>query len=42
MVYNWTYNKYDENVISELQGFLPDKIFDMHAHIYRVADLNMP
>lgn len=41
MVKNWTFEKNDEIAAKELQGFLPDKIFDIHAHIYRTADLNL-
>lgn len=38
-VNNWTYNACDTEIINSLQSFLPDKVFDIHAHIYRVADL---
>jgi len=35
----WDYNELDAKVTAELQSFLPDRLFDAHAHIYRVADL---
>lgn len=38
---NWTFQAEDEQVAQELQTFIPDRIFDAHAHIYRVADLNL-
>jgi glutamate-1-semialdehyde 2,1-aminomutase len=40
-VYNWTYTDLDDKIAKDVQGFLPDRIFDIHAHIYRVADLNL-
>jgi len=35
------FNEYDLKYIQDLSEFLPEKIFDIHAHIYRVADLNI-
>ena len=29
----------DREIISSLAGFLPEKIFDFHAHIYRAEDV---
>lgn len=40
--YKWEYSEVDKRIISGLQDFLPDKVFDAHAHIYRVADLGLP
>ncbi|NHN32781.1 aminotransferase class III-fold pyridoxal phosphate-dependent enzyme [Paenibacillus agricola] len=37
---NWTFNKYDQEAAQEIRSFLPAKIFDIHAHIYRIHDLN--
>lgn len=37
---NWTFNEIDLRISEELQSFLPDKIFDIHNHIYRVSDLH--
>ena len=39
MIPGWNYNELDREMTEELQPFLPDRIFDAHAHIYRVADL---
>ncbi|WP_114748438.1 aminotransferase class III-fold pyridoxal phosphate-dependent enzyme [Pleomorphovibrio marinus] len=39
--FSWYFNETDTNSIGELQDFLPDRIFDSHAHIYRVNDLNL-
>ena len=37
----WVYNENDKKEADKLTGFLPDRIFDVHAHIYRIADLNL-
>lgn len=39
--FRWDFNPVDAAVIDGLQDFLPEKIFDSHAHIYRVKDLNL-
>ncbi|MBI1301114.1 MAG: aminotransferase class III-fold pyridoxal phosphate-dependent enzyme [Alphaproteobacteria bacterium] len=39
--YQWNFNAYDAAVIAGLRDFLPDKVFDSHAHIYRVKDLHL-
>ena len=39
MMPGWTYTELDQKTTDELQTFVPDRAFDMHAHIYRVADL---
>ncbi len=41
MVENWTFTDLDKQAAQELQGFLPERIFDAHAHVYRVNDLNV-
>jgi len=41
MIENWTFTDLDGQVAQELQDFLPERIFDAHAHVYRLADLNM-
>ena len=41
MVDNLWFNKYDEEAIKDLRDFIPKKIFDVHAHIYRQKDLNL-
>jgi glutamate-1-semialdehyde 2,1-aminomutase len=34
MTENWTYREEDRIVAEDLAGFLPDRIFDSHAHLY--------
>lgn len=38
---NWTCNANDRKMVKQLSEFLPVKIFDIHAHVYRVPDLNL-
>jgi len=38
---NWDFNIHDKEIKMQLSEFLPRKIFDIHAHIYRVPDLNL-
>lgn len=38
---NWKFNEEDEKVFAGLEEFIPDRVFDMHAHIYRLKDLNL-
>lgn len=38
---NWTFNDVDRALAEEMQAFLPAKMFDTHAHIYRTADLTI-
>lgn len=42
MLDNWTYSESDFKITRELTAFLPDRIFDAHAHLYRVVHLNLP
>ena len=42
MINNWTFNELDKKIAREIADFLPEKIFDSHAHIWRVADWNSP
>ncbi|HOF38773.1 MAG TPA: aminotransferase class III-fold pyridoxal phosphate-dependent enzyme [Candidatus Hydrogenedentes bacterium] len=39
---HWTITGYDEALAGELAALLPPKLFDVHAHVYRVRDLNTP
>ncbi len=39
---NWIFNSTDEKIVQQLSSFIPDKIFDIHAHIYRLQQLNIP
>jgi glutamate-1-semialdehyde 2,1-aminomutase len=38
----WNVTEYDRTLAEELAGFPPPKVFDAHAHLYRVADINAP
>ena len=38
---NWTFNEIDQCAVQQLASLLPPKIFDVHAHIYRQADLGL-
>jgi glutamate-1-semialdehyde 2,1-aminomutase len=37
---NWTFNDLDRKLTEQLGTFLPEKVIDMHAHIWNTADLN--
>lgn len=37
---DWAFSGVDERVAMELAEFLPERIFDAHAHIYRLSDLH--
>lgn len=39
---HWTITGYDKTLAGELGGLLPPKLFDVHAHAYRVRDINAP
>ena len=36
---NWTFNELDKKIAAEIADFLPEKIFDSHAHLWRVKDM---
>ncbi len=36
---NWEFYATDEAIAEDLRGFIPPRVFDVHAHLYRVADL---
>lgn len=38
---NWTFTDTDDKITREISDFLPDRMFDIHSHIYRVQDLNL-
>jgi glutamate-1-semialdehyde 2,1-aminomutase len=38
---NWTFNETDSKMAKKFSAFLPEKIFDMHAHIYCLDDLKL-
>ncbi len=39
---NWDFTTLDERIAAELDGFLPARVFDAHAHVCRVRDLPAP
>ncbi len=39
MTKNWTFNGRDQKIADSLQEFIPSRIFDIHAHLYRREDL---
>ncbi|MDD3840531.1 MAG: class III aminotransferase, partial [Clostridia bacterium] len=41
MLENWDFNEYDQKIIEGLNDFIPDQVFDIHAHLVRVSDLNL-
>ncbi len=41
MANNWSLNDVDENVLVRLRASLPEKVFDVHAHVYKLSDLNL-
>ncbi|MBN1642028.1 MAG: aminotransferase class III-fold pyridoxal phosphate-dependent enzyme [Anaerolineae bacterium] len=38
---SWTFNEVDRHAAEALQSFLPERVFDAHAHLYRAADLHV-
>lgn len=39
---NWTFTEVDAAIADRVQPLLPEAVFDVHAHLYRVADLGEP
>ncbi len=39
MAQSWKMNEDDRSMAEELKGFIPQKVFDAHAHIYRTGDI---
>jgi glutamate-1-semialdehyde 2,1-aminomutase len=40
MLVNWQFTDVDERISDKLQGFIPEKVYDSHAHLYRLQDNN--
>ena len=36
---NWTFAEIDKTIAEEIESFLPQRLFDIHVHLYRKADL---
>jgi len=41
MIEEWTIGETDRQIAEELAHFIPDKLFDIHAHLYRLADTGL-
>jgi len=41
-ILNWTFTEVDEQIAREVQARLPDRIIDIHAHLYRSEHLELP
>ncbi len=41
MIENFNFTENDQLALKELDEFIPENIFDAHAHIYRCKDLNL-
>lgn len=39
---NWEFNDSDRELAQELRSFIPEKVYDMHMHVYRSGDLHEP
>ena len=39
---DWVFNELDRNISDELQDFLPEQIFDCHAHLWQLTDSEGP
>lgn len=37
---NWSFGEVDREIARDVQGFLPERVFDIHAHLYNRGDLN--
>ncbi|MEN6357278.1 MAG: aminotransferase class III-fold pyridoxal phosphate-dependent enzyme [Armatimonadota bacterium] len=38
---NWTFVEVDQKIAEEMRSLMPERIFDTHAHIYRIRDLQL-
>lgn len=38
MVNSWSVNETDKKILEDIKDIIPDKVFDVHAHIYRFED----
>ncbi len=41
MFKNWTFTETDEEYIKDMEDFISDHVFDIHAHIFKVDNLNI-
>ena len=39
---DWAFSDVDAAIATQIQGWLPRKLFDVHAHLYRTRDLGKP
>lgn len=38
---NWTFTGVDQEIANNVQSLVPERVFDTHAHIYRMRDLQL-
>ncbi len=41
MFANWTFTETDKEYIRDMEAFIPDNVFDIHAHLYKVDHMNL-
>ncbi len=39
---NWTFTGTDRELLEKIQDFLPEKVFDAHAHLWQLKDCSLP
>ncbi|MCK4465832.1 MAG: aminotransferase class III-fold pyridoxal phosphate-dependent enzyme [Bacteroidales bacterium] len=42
MMENWTFTKTDQEILEKIQDFIPEKVFDAHAHLWQLKDCSLP
>ena len=42
MAENWTFTETDQTLLEKIQDFIPDKVFDVHAHLWQLKDCPFP
>jgi len=41
-VENWTFTETDRELLEKIQDFIPEKVFDAHAHLWQLKDCSIP
>ncbi len=41
MTSDWTFTDQDKRIAGGLQRLLPERLFDAHAHLYRIEDVKL-
>ena len=39
---NWTFTETDRELLDKIQDFIPEKVFDAHAHLWQLKDCSLP